>query len=542
MSVEVGQVIEGKYRIVRLIGEGGMGAVYEGENVRIHRRVAIKVLHAAFTNNTDVVQRFEREAQAAGRIGNDHILEVLDLGTLQDGSCFMVMEFLDGDPLNKRIQGRGRLTPRELAPLGKQVLEGLGAAHGAGIIHRDLKPDNIFILKEKAGKADYVKIIDFGISKFQPLAGDGMKMTRTGAVMGTPYYMSPEQASGSREADARSDLYAIGVIFYEAVTGHVPFDAPTFNQLLFKIVLSEPPPPRSIVPDLDPAFESIILKAMARDVSSAFRRPRSSRARSRPGNRPESACRSRRRGEPSMGSRGLASSMASSPELRASSLGTGSNPGVRAGTGAGQLVGVATGRRSSRSGSRWCDGHARELGDVAAGRRHGRRRRAVRRGTRKKERAADAARRCRDAGRAGGGGRDRDCAKAGGDEQTPPVDPAASSVLVPTSETTEPSDRGDDHSTAPNGRTSCEQCREAAALRRRSGRQAGGEREYQAFAALAARAARQASPHEARKEAARRLRLLSRGASGPSDVRGQGPEPGRSAAPIYSVLASLEPL
>lgn len=270
MSLTTGEIIEGKYRIVRLIGEGGMGSVYEGENTRIRRRVAIKVLHQGVAENQEAVQRFEREAQAAGRIGNDHILEVIDMGALANGDHFMVMEFLDGEPLSDRIRRVGRMRPEDIAPLMIQALEGLKAAHDAGIVHRDLKPDNVFVLKEKAGHRDFVKLIDFGISKFQPLSGGEMKMTRTGTVMGTPYYMSPEQASGSREADHRSDLYAVGVMLYEAVTGRVPFDAPTFNQLLFQIVLSDAAPAQQVVPDLDPGFANLIAKSMARDVEHRF--------------------------------------------------------------------------------------------------------------------------------------------------------------------------------------------------------------------------------------------------------------------------------
>ncbi|MEO7038219.1 MAG: serine/threonine-protein kinase [Polyangiaceae bacterium] len=268
--LQPGQIIQDKYRIVRLIGQGGMGEVYEGENVAISRRVAIKVLLGEAAMNADIVQRFEREAQAAGRIGNDHILEVLDLGALPTGDRFMVMEFLDGEPLNGRIERLKQLSAAQAVPLIVQALAGLSAAHQAGIIHRDLKPENLFVLKQKAGVPDYVKIIDFGISKFSQLSNEGMKMTKTGSVMGTPYYMSPEQANGSREADARSDLYAMGVIMYECVTGAVPFDGKTFNELLFKIVLSEAPRPTVLNPSLDPAFEAIIMKAMAREVGDRF--------------------------------------------------------------------------------------------------------------------------------------------------------------------------------------------------------------------------------------------------------------------------------
>ena len=270
MIPEAGEIIDGKYRILRMLGQGGMGAVFEGENTRIKRRVAIKLLHASVSSQAEVVTRFEREAQAAAHIGSDHICEVLDLGVLADGTRYMVMEYLDGETLGSRIQRTGPMVPEQTIPVMSQILDALGAAHAAGIIHRDLKPDNVFLLKSKAGIRDFIKILDFGVSKFSQLSGDEMNMTRAGAVVGTPYYMSPEQARGMSEIDARSDIYALGVLLYEATTGQVPFQAQTFNELLFKIVLEPVPPPQSFVPELDPVFAAIVQRAMAREPAHRF--------------------------------------------------------------------------------------------------------------------------------------------------------------------------------------------------------------------------------------------------------------------------------
>lgn len=273
MSLKIGDLIDGKYEIKRLLGEGGMGAVYEGENTLIHRKVAIKVLHSGVAAMEEAVKRFEREAQAAGRIGSEHIVEVLDLGRLEGGDRYMVMEFLRGESLSARIAARGRLSAGELCSLGIQMLDGLSAAHEAGIIHRDLKPDNVFLLSQSKGRADFVKILDFGISKFSGLAAD-FSMTRTGSVMGTPYYMAPEQARGAKNLDARLDVYAAGVILYEAATGRVPFDGDTFNELLFKIVTEETPPVRVLAPELDVALAAIIDTARQKDPAHRFQSAR----------------------------------------------------------------------------------------------------------------------------------------------------------------------------------------------------------------------------------------------------------------------------
>jgi serine/threonine-protein kinase len=271
MLLEAGQVIDGKYRLIRLIGTGGMGAVYEGENVRIRRRVAIKVLNTDSAASEENIRRFEREAQAAGEIGNEHILEVLDIGSLPNGDRYMVMEFLDGETLAARIERLGFLTAGQVAPIALQFLSGLASAHAAGIIHRDLKPENIFVLRSKAGRADFVKLIDFGISKFsRPFEEGEIKVTRADAILGTPCYMSPEQARGALETDERSDIYSCGVILYEAVTGHLPFEARTFNELMFKIALEDAPSPLALQPLLDGEFAAMISRALSRDPARRF--------------------------------------------------------------------------------------------------------------------------------------------------------------------------------------------------------------------------------------------------------------------------------
>ncbi|MFT3773591.1 MAG: serine/threonine-protein kinase [Minicystis sp.] len=275
MLLEVGQTYAGRYRITRKLGEGAMGAVYEAEHILIHRRVALKVLLPTVAERHGALHRFEREAQAAGRIGSPHIVEVLDMGDLASGHAtarFLVMELLEGETLAERLRARGRLRPEEAAPLACQVLAGLGAAHAVDIVHRDLKPANVFLVRGRGG-GDFVKLLDFGVSKFSA-AGDDMSATAPGATLGTPYYMSPEQAKGAPRIDPRSDLYSVGVILYQCVTGQVPFDAGTFNELIFRIVLESPPPLESFVPDVDPGFVAIVQKAMAREPGERFQSAR----------------------------------------------------------------------------------------------------------------------------------------------------------------------------------------------------------------------------------------------------------------------------
>jgi serine/threonine-protein kinase len=259
-DVVIGDLVDGKYRIIRTIGEGGWGIVFEGENVRTFKRVAIKILRTTAAVTKDILTRFEREAQAAGRIGSEHIVEVYDLGTLQDGTHYMVMELLTGEELAARLRSAGTLDPVTVAKIVVQLLDGLKAAHAAGILHRDLKPENLFLVPTRSGE-EFVKILDFGISKFN--TGPQASATMTGAVLGSPCYMAPEQARGLKHVDVRTDLYAVGTLMFESLTGRVPFLGDNFNDLMFNIVLAPRPDPRELRADLDPDMALIVVKAMA---------------------------------------------------------------------------------------------------------------------------------------------------------------------------------------------------------------------------------------------------------------------------------------
>ncbi|MEC7525643.1 MAG: protein kinase [Myxococcota bacterium] len=257
-----GQTLVGKYEVESLLGVGGMGAVWRARHSLTGRKLAIKVLDEAYLKNEQVTRRFGREARVASSIQHPGIVEVLDLDQTESGVPFLVMEFLEGETLASRIERRGRLQQDEIVRLGRMLLDALDAAHTHNVVHRDLKPENIYVVP--AGRrGELVKILDFGIS--QMYEEGEHKLTMTGSVLGTPHYMSPEQAMGEPDVDHRADVYAAGVVLYECAVGDVPFDAPNYNKLLRLILDSEPLPPRRREADISEAVERVILWAMEKD-------------------------------------------------------------------------------------------------------------------------------------------------------------------------------------------------------------------------------------------------------------------------------------
>ncbi|HEU5057872.1 MAG TPA: protein kinase [Kofleriaceae bacterium] len=258
------EVIDGRYRIDELIGEGGMGRVYLAEHVEIGKRVAIKILHPVYGRMPDLVERFRREARAASKIGHPHIVDVTDSGTTVDGSVYFVMEYLEGVELASVIDREGALDVARALRITTQICRALAAAHAVGIIHRDLKPENVF-LTVREGAADFVKVLDFGIAKSSEAEeARGKRLTHPGMAMGTPEYMSPEQAAG-RPADERCDVYAVGAILYEMLTGAPPYDGDNFMEILTKKATVDPAPPSALRPEIPPMVEVLVTSAMARD-------------------------------------------------------------------------------------------------------------------------------------------------------------------------------------------------------------------------------------------------------------------------------------
>jgi serine/threonine-protein kinase len=257
-----GTLLAGKFRVIRRLGEGGMGSVYEIEHELTKHRRALKMLHSAMAAMPSIVERFLREASAAGRVGNPHIAETFDAGVLDTGEPYLVMELLRGEPLSARV-ARGPLLLHEVVDLIGQACVGVAAAHAAGIVHRDLKPDNLFVVDVEG--RPFVKILDFGISKFDQNQTGGMALTKEGAAMGTPYYMSPEQIRGIANLDARADVYALGVILYECLAGKRPFESDVLTHLAILIHAGDAQPLEQIRQDLPPGFADLVRHAMASD-------------------------------------------------------------------------------------------------------------------------------------------------------------------------------------------------------------------------------------------------------------------------------------
>jgi serine/threonine-protein kinase len=270
----IGSTLAERYRLTRKIGEGGMGTVYEATHVVIAKPVAVKVLREKYVDRPEVAQRLVQEARLASSIRHEHIVDITDSGRTEDGRTFVVMELLDGQSLAELLRHEGPLPEPRAISLVRQVASALGAAHERRIVHRDVKPENIFLV-EREGR-DFVKVVDFGISKSmragEEPAAESLRLTHTGMVLGTPLYMSPEQARGDEDLDHRIDIYALGVILYECLTGEVPFRGTNYNGIIAQVANQEATPPRKLRPELriSEAAERVVTKAMAKSRDERY--------------------------------------------------------------------------------------------------------------------------------------------------------------------------------------------------------------------------------------------------------------------------------
>ena len=266
----VGQVVADRYHVIKKLGEGGMGQVYLAEHVKMGRRSAIKVMSPAMVHDPDAVARFNREAANASRITHPNVCAVYDFGETPDGLIYLAMEFVEGEPLTAVIEREGALPLARATAIFKQTADALQAAHDLGIVHRDLKPDNIMVARTRDG-ADLVKVVDFGIAK--AVGGDeaGQKVTKTGLVVGTPEFMSPEQLSGDK-VDGRSDLYSLALVYFRMLTGELPFQADSVQETMIKRLTDEPAKLAEVRPDLafPDGLQQVLDAALARTPAERY--------------------------------------------------------------------------------------------------------------------------------------------------------------------------------------------------------------------------------------------------------------------------------
>ncbi len=264
-----GQVLAGKYRVERVLGEGGMGVVLAALHLQLDRRVALKFLRPELMQSREVVLRFSNEARNVGKIESEHVAKVLDVGVLEDGAPYMVMEYLEGSDLSVIVKKSGALAGHDAIDYVLQACEALAEAHVKGIVHRDLKPANLFLTRRADGSPT-IKVLDFGISKAALTGGEEQGLTQTSAVMGSPSYMAPEQLKSSRNVDARTDVWSLGIILHELLTGEVAFKADTVPELYVAILQDAPTPLRRRRTDAPAGLEAIVLRCLEKEPARRF--------------------------------------------------------------------------------------------------------------------------------------------------------------------------------------------------------------------------------------------------------------------------------
>ncbi len=294
VGVAPGDVLAGKFRVERVLGAGGMGVVVSAHHLQLDEKVAIKFLLPAAVTKPDVLARFEREARAAVKIKSEHVARVIDVGRLETGAPYMVMEYLEGGDLRSWLKERGAMATEQAAEFVLQACEAIAEAHALGIVHRDLKPANLFCIRRADGLLS-IKVLDFGISKVGAGMGGSapeLDMTSTGAVVGSPLYMSPEQLKSSKGVDQRTDVWSLGVILYELVAGKPPFVAESITELAIEIATGTPKPLRELKSDVSRGYEDVVARCMVSDPgrSASVERgsrvgPRASRVRAQAGDR-----------------------------------------------------------------------------------------------------------------------------------------------------------------------------------------------------------------------------------------------------------------